>query len=447
MFSFQGVPAALRRTVFVVSGLCLTLGASTASGQGNNVTLLSTVNGSGNDVWGYVSPSGREYALASNNSNVKFIEITNPTSPVLVAQFPHNGSSWGDVKTYKAFAYSVTESSSGIMVYDMSDIDNGNVTLVRTIQSSTRSHNVAIDEVSGFMYTLGSRSFSPPGTTTCWDLSNPSNPVRVGAASVTNNYQHDANIVTHTSGPYAGRQILYGASEGRGLEIYDVTDKNNPQKLSTTSYGMIGYNHQGWLSDDYQTFYANDELDELNSGITTRTLIFDVSDINNPSLAGTFTTGLNSIDHNLYYKDGFLFESNYTSGLRIINACDPTNLSEVGSYDTYAPNNSAAFSGAWSVFPFFPSGVCLINNNGGNLFIVDPSAAIGNGCAGACQCACNFDTSTGANVCDIFDFLAFQNSFVAADPCACDKDLSTGSGVCDIFDFLAFQNEFVGGCP
>jgi hypothetical protein len=69
------------------------------------------------------------------------------------------------------------------------------------------------------------------------------------------------------------------------------------------------------------------------------------------------------------------------------------------------------------------------------------------GCAGACPCACNFDTSTGRNTCDIFDFLAFQDGFVGADPCACDMDTSTGGGVCDIFDFLAFQNAFVAGCP
>ena len=66
---------------------------------------------------------------------------------------------------------------------------------------------------------------------------------------------------------------------------------------------------------------------------------------------------------------------------------------------------------------------------------------------GACPCACNFDTSTGAGTCDIFDFLAFQDGFVAADPCACDIDTSTGPGVCDVFDFLAFQDGFVTGCP
>lgn len=66
---------------------------------------------------------------------------------------------------------------------------------------------------------------------------------------------------------------------------------------------------------------------------------------------------------------------------------------------------------------------------------------------GGCPCDCNFDTSTGPKVCDIFDFLKFQDGFVSGDACACDRNTSTGPGVCDIFDFLDFQNGFVGGCP
>ena len=49
-------------------------------------------------------------------------------------------------------------------------------------------------------------------------------PVRVGLNSITADYEHDAQEVTYTSGPYAGKQILFGCSEGRGLDIYDVTN-------------------------------------------------------------------------------------------------------------------------------------------------------------------------------------------------------------------------------
>ena len=434
-------PYSGRAISWLKMGLVLGLAsAAHAQFQSSNVTLLDIVPGSGNDCWGYVSPSGREYALAGNRDHVKFVDITDPSNAVVVASFPHTSSTWGDIKVYQDHAYAVTERATGIQVFDLSDIDNGNVTLVRTVESSSRSHNVFVDEDSGFLYTLGSRDFSPAGTTTCWDLADPANPVRVGADSMTLNYQHDAQVRTFTSGPNAGKQILYGCAGGNGLEIYDVTDKNNPQLLSTTTYPSLEYCHQGWLSGDSRYFYVDDELDELRLGITTRTLIFDVSDINNPVFVGTFTTGLNSIDHNQYWMDGFLFQANYTSGLRVINACDPENLTEVGFFDSYPANNENSFSGAWSVYPYFPSGTCIINNLGGDLFIVDPSAAVSGGCGGGCPCACDFDPDPA---CDIFDFLAFQNQFVAGDPCACDFDPDPA---CDIFDFLAFQNQFVGGC-
>ncbi len=61
------------------------------------------------------------------------------------------------------------------------------------------------------------------------------------------------------------------------------------------------------------------------------------------------------------------------------------------------------------------------------------------------SCSCNFDITTGNNVCDIFDFLAFGNLFNTGDPCACNLDISTGNNVCDIFDFLAFGNNFALG--
>jgi hypothetical protein len=75
--------------------------------------------------------------------------------------------------------------------------------------------------------------------------------------------------------------------------------------------------------------------------------------------------------------------------------------------------------------------------NGGDVIVID----MGGGCYADC------DTSTGAGILDIFDFLCFQDSFVAGDPYACDCDTTTGPLVCDIFDFLCFQNAFVAGCP
>jgi hypothetical protein len=57
-------------------------------------------------------------------------------------------------------------------------------------------------------------------------------------------------------------------------------------------------------------------------------------------------------------------------------------------------------------------------------------------------CRADFDQSTGQEVLDVFDFLAFQNAFVTQHPTANMKY----DQVFDIFDFLAFQSAFVNGC-
>ena len=69
------------------------------------------------------------------------------------------------------------------------------------------------------------------------------------------------------------------------------------------------------------------------------------------------------------------------------------------------------------------------------------------GCPSACPCACDFDTSTGAGVCDLIDFTTFAGLFAIGDPCACDLDTSTGQGVCDLIDFTTFAGQFAAGCP
>lgn len=63
------------------------------------------------------------------------------------------------------------------------------------------------------------------------------------------------------------------------------------------------------------------------------------------------------------------------------------------------------------------------------------------------ECLADCDTSTGAWVLDVFDFVCFQNRFAAGVAYACDCDTSTGPLVCDVFDFLCFQSAFAIGCP
>lgn len=342
----------------------------------SHIGLSTFGSGSGNDCWGYVSPSGREYALMGLNNKVAFIEITDPSNPVIIETIPHSSSTWGDIKVYQGFAYAVTETSgTGIQVIDMTDIDNGNVTLVKTLTNPSRAHNVVLDTVNGFLYSVGTRGGT--GTTMCFNLADPANPVQVGPDSMTQNYHHDGQLVNYTSGPLAGRQVWYGFSEGRGVDIYDFTDKANPVFLKRIVYPNMNYCHQGWISEDGQYLYVDDELDENGLQVDTRSLIFNVADPVNAFFVGTFSTNLPAIDHNQYVDDGFTFQANYRSGLRIFdvfaNSLSPV---PVGFYDTFAPNDNRGFDGAWSNYPFFPSGHVIISDINSGFFVVDVSEAV-----------------------------------------------------------------------
>ncbi|MBG79703.1 MAG: hypothetical protein CMJ39_03200 [Phycisphaerae bacterium] len=335
----------------------------------NSWLPLSELGGysTGNDCWGYVSPSGREYAIIGVNSATIFIEVTNPGNAQIVGTIAGPDSLWRDVKIFDHYCYAVSEGGNGIQVIDMNNIDLGVVTLVNTVTDggTTATHNVAIDTISGFLYRTGGGS---PGGLRIYDLNaDPVNPPYVGTWP--DKYVHDAQIVTYPAGsPYAGRQIAFccggfnGGFDGTGLTIVDVTNKSNIFIVGSVEYSNNNYSHQGWLTEDFQYFYLNDELDEQNTGSTTLTRILDVSNLANPFLAGTCTTGSNAIDHNLYIRGNRMYQANYQSGLRIFDITDPLNPDQVAWFDTYPGGNSASFNGMWSTYPYFPSGTIICSD-------------------------------------------------------------------------------------
>jgi len=330
---------------------------------------------SGNDCWGYTSPSGREYAIMGLSGGYGFVEITNPVAPNILGVVAGPDSLWHDIKVIGDRAYGVSEGGSGIQVIDLSDIDNGNVTLVqnKTQGGHTTTHNIVANTDSGYLYLCGA-NIANGGLVAIDATTDPDNPTIAGSWS--DMYVHDAQVVSYTSGSYAGREIAFcaaGLSGGytqTGLRIVDVTDKSNMHTIASLFYTNASYAHQVWLSQDRQTLYLNDELDEGNLVTTTTTRVIDVSDINNPQLLGTFTTGLPAIDHNLYTRDQYIFETNYRSGLRVFDGTDPLNPVEIAHFDTFPGSDAAEFNGSWSNYPFFPSGNVIVSDIERGLFVL-----------------------------------------------------------------------------
>ncbi|MCB9857779.1 MAG: choice-of-anchor B family protein [Phycisphaerales bacterium] len=335
---------------------------------------LSAGAANANDCWGYTSPSNREYAVIGTSNGTAFVEVTSPTNPVLVGFLPGPNSLWRDIKTYGSYAYAVSEGGGGIQVFDLSMIDSGTVTLANTITTggTTATHNVAVNENSGYLYRVGGGG-GVVGLR-IYDLNvNPATPTLVGQWNT--RYVHDAQIVTMTTGAFAGREVAFTFSESGagggtpGVNILDVTDKSNITQIAFFQYSSPSFSHQGWISTDEQYLYVNDELDEIDFGTPTTTRVIDISDLANPSEVGTFTNGTSAIDHNLYTMPGRIFEANYRSGLRIYDATNPVAPTEMAYFDTYPEDDQAEFNGLWSNYPYFSSGVLIGSDIEKGLFV------------------------------------------------------------------------------
>jgi len=334
-----------------------------------------------NDIWGYVSPSGREYALLGCSDRTVVVDITDPTAPVQLRAFFHPAQIWSDIAVCGEYAYVVTDGSGvGMQIIDLSLVDEGFVTMPAVYEGGTlrfsTAHNIYANEESKTVYLAGSgdtgfRSFAG------LDVSDPLRP-QVGVRWSTHEV-HDVYVTTYPEGSdYAGQEIAFLFGGDEGLAIIDVTDPSNPIPLAErVEYENLRYCHQGWLSEDRRYLFTNDELDELQDGdvTTTTTYVWDVQDLSNPEMVHTFTSGRTSTDHNLMVRDQFVFEANYSSGLQVFDVSDPLAPEHVGWYDTYPSHDGAGFDGAWGVFAGYPSGVVVVSDGAGGLFVFDPFVA------------------------------------------------------------------------
>ncbi len=345
----------------------------------NGVVLLSWLPlsefGSGinnaNVVEGYVSQSGREYALLGISSGVGFVEVTDPGNAQVVAVLPGPESLWRDIRTFGPYAYAGSEGGGGIQVFDLNQIDSGIVTQINTIITggNLSTHTIFVDKASGFLYRAGGGS----NGIRIYSLINPTTPVLVGQWQ--DRYTHEVTVVTYPDGPYAGKQIAFccggfnGGFVNSGLSIVDVTDKSNIIVLSNYEYPNAQYSHQGWLTEDRKYFILNDEKDEQNLGIPGTSRILNVENLSAPFQAATWTNGNPAIDHNLYMRGTTAFLSNYRSGLRVVDVADPLAPVEIAYFDTFPGSDSPNFNGLWDNDPFLPSGIVLGSDIERGLFV------------------------------------------------------------------------------
>ncbi|MBC7773962.1 MAG: hypothetical protein H7246_00885 [Phycisphaerae bacterium] len=98
--------------------------------QNQNITFRSKLSFPGQTVAnlsGWVSPTGKEYALVGASKGLIIVDVTNPDSPVQIVQIPGPNNEWKEIKTYAHYAYVVSEGGSGVQIIDLSPLPSANL--------------------------------------------------------------------------------------------------------------------------------------------------------------------------------------------------------------------------------------------------------------------------------------------------------------------------------
>lgn len=356
-----------------------------------------------NDVWGWTDPlDGLNYVLLGTYSGTVFVRIeatgvltnlgylpdSDGEATVDKVEAPRekschdevcggSDSSWRDIKVYGNHAYIVSEGlGHGVQVFDLTRLRG-----VAAPQVWARdgyygtdigsAHNIFINEDSGRAYVVGGREYG--GSPVILDIeTDPLNPAKIGVM-LGDGYTHDIQCVVY-SGPdpdiAAGSEICF-ASNADTVTTWNATNPASPVVLSRFSYAETGYTHQGWLDAEQKYFYFNDELDELDYGTRTHTRILNVSDLSAPTFASEYYAPTLAIDHNNYVHGDFLYQANYTAGLRILDISDRTHPVQAAFFDTQA-SDAPVFQGTWSNYRF-PNGLVALSDINDGLFVVEPT--------------------------------------------------------------------------
>ena len=332
----------------------------------------------GNDIWGWHdAETDREYALMGMRNGTAFVDVTDPDEVVYLGKLPteSQNSTWRDIKVYQNHAYVVADHAGahGMQVFDLTRLRDQTTPqefVADTVYGDfENSHNLVINADTGFIYAVLSNTCE--AGLHMVDLSIPNNPQFAGCHSTVRTHDSQCVVYAGSDADYVGNELCFSSNEDH-FGIVDVSDKSSPVTIASLTYEQLVYVHQGWLTEDHRYFLLGDELDETSFGHPTRTHVIDLSDLDAPEYLYAYEHDTLATDHNLYVLGNRIFEANYTVGLRVLEFDDLSlqEISEIAFFDTFPEHDAVQLIGAWSVYPYLPSGTIIVSDMENGLFVL-----------------------------------------------------------------------------
>lgn len=313
-----------------------------------------------NDIWGYVSPNGTEYALVGLKTGFSVVSLADPANPTEMFFIEGQYTVWRDIKVWDEYAYVVSDNTSeGLLIVDLSDMTGSTYMYTTTDNNGdymfSKAHNIFIDEfgkayafggnvVAGGSQNDGALIFDVTQT----DLSTNTLPTNLG--HVDQFYLHDGMVRGDT---------LWGAAIYEG-KFYAV-DVSDPANTSVFNGGLAFHEtpnefaHNCWISDDGNTLFTTDEVSGAyiaSYDVSDLSNIYELDRIQSSPEVGTV------IPHNTHVMGNFLVTSYYRDGVVVHDATYPHFMIEVAHYDSYIGEGDG-FEGCWGAYPWLPSGHIL----------------------------------------------------------------------------------------
>ncbi|MBU2018585.1 MAG: choice-of-anchor B family protein [Bacteroidetes bacterium] len=320
-----------------------------------------------NECWGY-NWNDQEYAIAGSTEGTHFFQIDQNgkflDAGFIKGDFSSTQVIHRDFKNYRNFLYSVCdEGTSNLQIIDLSFLPDS-VKLIKTINEPFgRVHNLYIDTTNALLYafiltTIENGLPKNKYSMRVFSLADPINPLLVYTGP---------NDIPEVHDGYVRDNIAILNCGFDGLRMYDFSNPSSPIfKQNLNIYQEQGYNHQGWLSPDGETYVFGDETNG-------KKLKFCKKDENGDwKITNYFGTNFNngSVPHNIMIDNEFIYVAYYNEGLRVYSYRG-AGVKEVAFYNTYSTDNPFKMNGAWGVFTQFKSGRILVSDRQNGLFLFD----------------------------------------------------------------------------